>query len=370
MRRTLPLLAAVAVLVVACTGGTSGASASPGATADIKRSKLDITYSALVDGDVHKVSSKKVLQGAIDALVAEAKKTGGKADFPTIDLQDVSEPVNADFKKFADAAGQFASRNPQITPDRLADLAIEAMIGASPDCHTYYVDKNRTVHRSRPEPTSGSAARIPSTGTTLGGPDQIGLTAKLLSGGIIYVTFNEFLVSGTYKVTDEVKKMLDKGVAAGAKAWLFDLRGNVGGNGAVLMASWFLSGEPTLKIVVRTGAAGTASANKDLRLPAAYQLPIAVVQNDRGGSAPEVFAASLKESKRATIVGGKSVGCLGATSLTDMSDGSKLAIAVQEFTGAVTGTPYNNNGIPPDVQADDATAVDKAIEILRQKIGS
>ena len=109
--------------------------------------------------------------------------------------------------------------------------------------------------------------------------------------------------------------------------------------------SWFLNGEPTLKIVVKTGNAGTATANKDLRLPAPYQLPIAVILNGRGGSAPEVFAASLKENKRATIVGSRSVGCLGATSPTAMSDGSTISVTVQEFTGAVTGFAYNNHGV-------------------------
>jgi len=115
------------------------------------------------------------------------------------------------------------------------------------------------------------------------------------------------------------------------------------------------------------GAAVWTSARKEWRLPDAYQLPLAVILNDRGGSGPEVFAADLKENKRATIVGGKSVGCMGATSVTNMTDGSRLAVVVQEFTGANTGTIYNNVGVQPDVQADDVTAVDKAIEILKQK---
>ena len=134
------------------------------------------------------------------------------------------------------------------------------------------------------------------------------------------------------------------------------------------MASWFLNGEQTLSVVVKTGNAGTATANKDLRLGAAYQLPIAIILNDRGGSAPEVLSASLKEGKRATIVGKTSIGCLGATSPTHMNDGAEISVTVQEFTGALTGTKYNNNGIVPDVAADDATAVDKAVEILKQKI--
>jgi C-terminal processing protease CtpA/Prc len=47
-----------------------------------------------------------------------------------------------------------------------------------------------------------------------------------------------------------------------------------------------------------------------------------------------------------------------------MSDGSMISVTVQEFTGAVTGTPYNNNGIQPDVPASDDQAVAKAIEVV------
>ena len=41
---------------------------------------------------------------------------------------------------------------------------------------------------------------------------------------------------------------------------------------------------------------------------------------------------------------------------------------MEELAGARTGAKYNNVGIPPDIQADDATAIDKAIEILKQKM--
>ena len=102
----------------------------------------------------------------------------------------------ADFKKFAEAAAVAKAQNPQITADRYADVAIEGMIGASPDCHTYYVDKTGGVHRSRPEPARGQTARIPTTGTALGGPDEAGLTGRILPGGIVYLTFNNFLLTG------------------------------------------------------------------------------------------------------------------------------------------------------------------------------
>ena len=368
--RALRLLAAVAFLVVACSG-TPPATTSPTPTAsvDIKRTKLDISYASLSDQDVHKVSSKKILEGAIAAINAEIKKTGGKGEIKPIEFQDVSETVVPDFRKFAEAAAQVKALNPQISADRFADVAIEGMMSATPDCHTYYVDKGGQVHRSRPEPAVGQVARVPTTGTSLGGPDEAGLTGRVLPGGIVYITWREFAVTGTYKIFDEVRKMMEKGLAAGGKAWLFDLRGNVGGFDADTIAAFFLNGEKMLNIVYRGGGAVVStSARKEWRLPEAYQLPLVIIINDRGGSGPEVLAADLKENKRATIVGGKSIGCMGATSITNMTDGSRLAVVTQEFVGAQTGTVYNNVGVQPDVPADDATAVDKAIEILRQKI--
>ncbi|HYU82271.1 MAG TPA: hypothetical protein VFA31_05980, partial [Candidatus Polarisedimenticolia bacterium] len=59
---------------------------------------------------------------------------------------------------------------------------------------------------------------------------------------------------------------------------------------------------------------------------------------------------------------------LGAESPNPLPGGASIHVVVQEFVGGVTGSKYNNVGIPPDVVADDATAVAKAIEILKQKI--
>ena len=90
--------------------------------------------------------------------------------------------------------------------------------------------------------------------------------------------------------------------------------------------------------------------------------------NGRSASGSEVFALSLQENKRATIIGQRTRGCLGAFHPNGLVAGSDLHVAAMEFVGAVTGGKYNNVGIPPDVEADDATAVDKAIEIVKAKI--
>src|SRR2546425_3298146 len=370
MGRAFLLLAICGLFAVACSGDTTASSPTPVATPDIKRSKLDISYSGFVDQDVHHVTSKKALEAALEAVKAEVRAAGGKDAVDTPAFQDTDEPQLADFNKFAQAVGRLAANNTQLSANRIADAAITGMIKASPDCHTYYVDNSGQVRNSSGKIPTGTGAMIPAQGTSLGGPDQAGLSGKMLTGGVAYITWHEFAINGAYPLTGMVEAMLDKALAQGAKAWLFDLRGNVGGNGADLMASWFLNGEPTLSVVVKTGNAGTMTANKDVRLPAAYQLPIAVILNDRGGSAPEVLSASLKENKRATIVGKQSIGCLGATSPTHMNDGAEISVTVQEFTGALTGTKYNNNGIAPDVAADDQSAVDVATKLLLDKVAS
>jgi hypothetical protein len=371
MRRTLAVLAAVAIALVACTpAATTAVSPTPQKTGDFKQAKLDIAYSFMSDASVHNPTSKQLLTGALDAMKKEAKSGGGSDDVATPDFSTDMSTNLADFKKFAVAAGALALKNSQLSADRLAEAGVVGMMQADPDCHTYYLDGKGGVKNSRTETTKGSAPQVPSGGTFLQQqPDQAGLQAKMLDGGIAYLTWHAFEINGTYRVTDAVKTVLDKAVAAGAKAWLFDLRANVGGNGADTIWSWFLNGEQTLKVAVKNGNAGTQSANKDLRLGPAYQLPIAIILNDRGGSAPEVLAAGLKENKRATIVGSRSTGCLGATSSAPLgSDGSQLYVVQQEFVGAITGTKYNNAGIEPDVPADDASAIAAATKVLLDKI--
>ena len=372
MRRTGLFL--VALLLAACSaaGPSSNASPTPARTADIKRSTLDIAYSAFVDQDIHHITSKKALEAALDAVRAEAKAEGGKGEVATPAFQDTDETQLQDFNKFADAVNQLAvgvqAAGGSYAPDKFADAAVSGMIKASPDCHTQYLSASGRIFNSSSLTPNGANAAAPAQGTSLGGPDEAGLTGKILPGGIAYITWRDFVFSGTYKLNEAIKAILAKGLAQGAKAWLIDLRGNLGGS-AIDLSSMFLNGEPTMTIFVKTGNGGTSTANKDLRLPAEYQLPMALVVNGRSASASEVLTIALKENKRATIVGQKTLGCLGAESPNPLPGGASLHVAVQEFVGAVTGSKYNGIGIPPDVQADDATAVDKAIEVLKQKIG-
>ena len=372
MRRTCTLLAALVLAAAACTPATTpqtGTTAPP-KTGDFKQAKLDVAYSFISDNSVHNPTSKQLLTAALDAMKMEAKSSGGTDDVATPAFTDTPEFSLPDFKLFALSAGALAAKNPQVSADRFSQAGIVGMIQSDPDCHTYYVDSRGGVTQSRKGTPGGSRAQVPPGGTPIQSKaDEAGLQAKLLDGGIAYLTWSAFPVTGTYRIDDAVKAVLDKALAAGAKAWLFDLRGNIGGNADDIMSSWFLNGEPMIKIATKAGKPDIRTADRSLRLPAAYQLPIAVILNGSGGSAPEVFSLALKENKRATIVGQRSAGCLGGTNSVPLgSDGSLLYLVQLEYSGAVTGARYNNVGIPPDVAADDASAVTVASKVLLDKI--
>lgn len=313
------------------------------------------------------MTSKKALEGALESVRAEVRAAGGKADVATPDFQDVADPQTADFKKFADAVSELARRSPDLSADRLARAAITGMIRQSPDCHTYFFDGRSRID-SRPVRSTGDPRPAAPSGQVLQQPDEAGLTGRILDGGVAYIRWTEFRLNGTYDIKAKVKDLVTRALAAGAKAWLFDVRGNSGGNGADSIASFFLNGEPLMRIDERVGNPTIKAANKDLRLPEAYQLPIALIQNDQGGSDPEIFALFLKEARRATIVGGKSIGCVGSTSPTALRDGTTFFVVSEEYTGAASGARYNNAGIPPDVAASDAQAIDVAAKLLRDQI--
>ena len=343
-----------------CSRGAEPSS-SPTKTPDIKRSKLDAVYSGLTDDDVFSPTSREVLTAALQAMKDEVQRAGGRADVVgTPEFSDKSEPSNDDFKKFADAASKLASANQLVSGDRLADVALLAMAKVRPDCHTQYVKRTSGV------PAGVNAALVESGGRVRA--DESQLSSQLLPGGVGYITWREWVESATYKQHLEVQKVMDKLLAQGAKAWLFDVTNNGGGIQNQTMMSWFNNGEPLVKIRLKNGFAGTIEAKKELRLPAQYQLPIAVVANGRSASMSEMFIMAMKETKRGTFFGTKTIGCLGSTNILNLIDGSIFQYTLSEFVGAITNSAYNNVGITPDQSVADPQAVEAAAAFLREQI--
>jgi carboxyl-terminal processing protease len=222
------------------------------------------------------------------------------------------------------------------------------------------------VKRTSAVPSGVSAALVGAGGFVR--DDESQLSSQLLPGGVGYISWREWVDSGTYKQHLEVQKAMDRLLGQGAKAWLFDVTNNGGGIQNQTMMSWFNNGEPVVKIRLKNGYAGSIEAKKELRLPDRYQLPVAVVVNGRSASMSELFALAFKETKRGTIFGTKTIGCLGSTNILNLIDGSIFQYTLAEFVGGVTNTTYNNVGITPDQTIPDAQAVEAAASFLREQI--
>jgi hypothetical protein len=328
---------------VSCTSAQI-APTSP-TTPNANRSRIDVAYTSIAALDLHRVSSRTLLTAALSAVREQAIATGGTVDPAAIEFADVSDEVIGDFKVFIQAVEAIARRNPQLSADLISDTAIGAMVDATPDCHTFY------------RRTTGDL------------PSAVAFQARLLSGSVGYISWKAFRRDSTFNVVTEARKAMDVLLAQGARSWLFDWRDSPGGQSADEIANWFLNGEPLYQRVSRAGFPATTSGRVAQRLPAAYQLPIAIVMNRRSGSSPEVVAMSLKENHRATIVGTKTPGCVGTNTSAPLPGGGSVNIASEEFVGAISGIRYARIGVEPDVVSEDAAAVDVAVKLLLAKVG-
>jgi hypothetical protein len=332
----------VVVMVSSCGAAQVAPTSRP--TPNINRTRVDLAYTLIASEDVHRVSSRTLLTAALNAVRLQATSTGGTADPATPAFSDASDAVPTDFKAFAQAVEGIAVKNPQLSADLISDSAIDAMVGASPDCFTGY---------SR---------------TTAADDLATGLQSRLIAGTVGYMSWRRFPNASAYNIVAEVRKALDALLAQGAQAWLFDWRDNAGGAHADEISDWFLNGEPAYKRVSRAGTPPTTSARAERRLPAAYQLPVAIIMNRLTGGSAESISLALKENHRATFIGSKSAGCLGSAQTVLLPGGGNVQVAVEEFVGAISGSHYANVGIEPDITSDDATAIDIAMNLLRSKI--
>ena len=364
------LVLAALVVAATCTPFVSPAP-SPVATRapDIQRAKLDMVFSGLVSASYFKPSGRDLLVAALDAMRRLARDSSGSDDVATPRFTGTEDSALADFRLFAAAAEDLATKNPRIASRRFGDAGIRAMLQLKPDCHTYYRPGAGTER-----PDIGAAAAQPDERTDhlpdrttsrvdgVAAPLGANVRFQLLAGGVGYVAWHAF---DTF-VFDDVRKALDQLVAQEARSWLLDLRGNVGGAPPQSMASWFVNDGVLWRDLEPDGRTIDVSAQRGFYLPARYQLPIAIVIDHGTGSSPEFLTVALQQRGRARVFGATSAGCLGSFQAVNLPDGSFLAITSNLSIGPVLNTPINGVGIVPDEHVGSSDPVDVAAEYLRR----
>lgn len=102
-------------------------------------------------------------------------------------------------------------------------------------------------------------------------------------------------------------------------------------------------------------------------------VPLILLIGANTNGSPEILAASLQATKRATLIGQTTAGTVEGSDAFYLPDGSRVYIATASFRLA-NGTDIGNSGIKPDitiaagwdeVQPNSDPVLDKAVEILK-----
>lgn len=166
-------------------------------------------------------------------------------------------------------------------------------------------------------------------------------------GNIQIASFNE---STARELQEAIKKLRKEG----AKSFVIDLRQNPGGylSQVEAMASMFLEdGQTIVQFATDDQIVGASEASKDLDGGFKVTEPVAVLVDGGSASASEIFAAALKESAKAPVIGTKTFGKGTVQTVNGFGDQSELKMTVQKWL-TPSGEWINETGLEPTIQVD------------------
>ncbi len=201
------------------------------------------------------------------------------------------------------------------------------------------------------------------------------------ASGVRLVRFNIF----TPEVAAQFARAL-RDELKDARALVIDLRDNGGGEAESMadLASTLLPAGLSLgRFTDRAGAIRLEPYTRAALLSTAdsferFRRPVVVLVNARTASAAEVFAAALRETNRAAVIGEATCGCvLGIRRRHRLPDGGVLDVSEMDYHTAA-GTRLEGAGLRPDVTVEPTRealrrrrdpALERALEILKDSKG-
>lgn len=188
--------------------------------------------------------------------------------------------------------------------------------------------------------------------------------AEMLGNLIGYIKINNFKEN----TPEQFIEALERLTVNGARAIIFDLRGNGGGLVSAL--------EECLDPLLPEGIIATSEYKDGHTETLIYsdsselKIPMAVIVDRQTASAAELFAASLRDFGKAVIVGEQTYGKGVMQDITELEDGGALILTVAEYRTAYSEC-YDGIGITPDYpveNSDDGIDMqyNKAVEVIQQ----
>lgn len=183
----------------------------------------------------------------------------------------------------------------------------------------------------------------------------------LLEGDVGYVRLENFYQNSAQALRQGVEDLL----AQGAKGLLFDVRANPGGYVDQLteMLDYLLPEGPIFAEHSKNGP--TKVTRSDAQC---VDLPMVVLVDGDSYSAAELFAAQLRESVGAKLVGQQTCGKGYYQQGFPLPNGGLLNISTGMYTTG-NGVSLIGTGLTPDYEVEEAQAqLDKGLETLREEI--
>lgn len=186
---------------------------------------------------------------------------------------------------------------------------------------------------------------------------------EMLEGDVGYVRMANFYTGSAQSAKDAVDEL----VAQGAKGLLFDVRSNPGGFVSELtdLLDHLLGAGPIFAEHTKGGPVKTVRSDEDHRV----ELPMAVLINAESYSAAELFAAQLRESVAAPLIGARTCGKGYYQQAFPLPNGGGLNLSTGMYTTG-GGTSLIGVGLIPDVaELDGERQMELGLEALRERMG-
>lgn len=169
---------------------------------------------------------------------------------------------------------------------------------------------------------------------------------RMLPDGIAWIQLSEFSTGAG----NQIEKALADAKAAGAKGVILDLRNNPGGyvSEANKVASQFM---PKGSVLFKETDASGQSSDFQTSGTGGQWLngPLVVLINGNSASAAEIVSASLRDNKRATLIGETTAGMGTVLVPFDLNDGSQAVLGVSIFV-APSGQQIWKKGVQPTTE--------------------
>ncbi len=364
-------------------------------------------FQIIIDKHVDKPSSKQLIPGALDGVVAYLKRDNIDPN-PMVDRPLLTGSEWSDFAKLSASLDAVLQRYPAAKKELLERAAVDGMARSMNECHTYYLDPDRAkTFNKPPAPVSGIGVTInqPDQNSPIEVIDVIANTPAERAGvkkgdKIIKVNGEDVTRLTTSEVADRVRgpegtpvtiifdrqgspvelkmnrarftvsltesrleggdiayvkiKQLISTVAddaakavrsmQSARGVILDLRDDPGGELSVAVDV----GSMFVKsgaLVYQTGRDGQKTPiDVNPRRFLGVTTPLVVLVNKNSASGSEIIAAGVRSNGAGTVMGTRTAGCVGSGQPRDLPDGGVLLVTLTKMQDSKTGVDLNGPG--------------------------